>query len=118
MLSFWGSALVTDEADFLLGPVVDRMNNMFRHKPRRVEDIADYNLKLRHNGLIIDKYAEQAIKHEKKSLATHELDVANFMKYIQVRTMDINVFFESKKQCAVVFRLSFHLIDRSPVNFS
>ena len=64
----WGSALVTDEADFLLGPVVDRMNNMFRHKPRSVEDIADYNLKLRHNGLIIDNYAEQAIKHEKKVL--------------------------------------------------
>ena len=31
--------------------------------------------------------------------------VANFMKYIQVRTrIYINVFFDSKKQCAVVFR--------------
>ena len=64
----WGSALVTDEADFLIGPVVDRMNNMFRYKPRRVEDIAEFNSKLQQNGLIIDKYAEQAIKHEKKVL--------------------------------------------------
>ena len=64
----WGKALITDEADFVLGPVIDRMDKMFRYRPRRKEDIPSYNMKLKETGLIIDKYANQSIQHERKVL--------------------------------------------------
>jgi hypothetical protein len=64
----WGPALITDEADFVLGPVIDRMDKIFRYKPKRKAEIPNYKMKLKKTGLIFDNYANQSIKHEKKIL--------------------------------------------------